>query len=134
MSRRLNVKHDDLAVPHVGTEHFRLFSVMGVARLDDCEPRQKRLQVEPHVAFGRRFAPPVLGPVHVPDRCIAAAEYVRHAAPSGDGVVLSDNDDRVNCIREPTNQNPLHAEQTNGARASPRAEAREGRRGLTRSV
>ena len=41
--------------------------------LDDRAAGQERLQVQPHMTFGRRFAPTMLGPVqracHQPNRC-----------------------------------------------------------------
>src|ERR1017187_6408807 len=45
--------------------HLPSFLGVTVARrVHDGKPRQKTLQVEPQMTFGRRLAPPMLGPVH----------------------------------------------------------------------
>ena len=58
------VKYDDFARFDPGAQFPGALGVGVPRRVDDRKARQKTLQVQPQVALGRRFAPPVLGPIH----------------------------------------------------------------------
>ena len=58
------VKDDNLTGANTGAEFTGSFAVVFSCRINDGEAGQKAVEVQPQMALGRRFAPPVLGPVH----------------------------------------------------------------------
>ena len=58
------VKHHDFAGLKPGTQVSRLGIVVEFGRIDDDALRKKALKIQPDVALGRRFPPPVFRPVH----------------------------------------------------------------------
>jgi hypothetical protein len=64
------VEYDNLTGTNAGAEFAGAFGVVLPRRVDDGEAGQKAVEVEPQMALGGRFAPPVLGPVHTGgDQC-----------------------------------------------------------------
>src|SRR5664280_311095 len=58
------VKQHDFAALDPGAQFPRPFVVVLAGGVDNHKVGQQTLQVEPHVCFGRRLAPQVVGPVH----------------------------------------------------------------------
>jgi len=58
------VKYGDFAAIQRGADLPRPTVVVILGRIDDGASRQKRLQIQPQVALGRRLAPTVFRPVH----------------------------------------------------------------------
>jgi len=58
------VKNNNLTGTNTSTEFTGAFGVVLSGGVDNGEAGQKAMEVESQMALGRRFAPPVLGPVH----------------------------------------------------------------------
>src|ERR1019366_706125 len=58
------VENHDLPGQQARAHLPSLLGVTVARRVHDSKPGQKSLQVEPQMTFGRRLAPPMLGPVH----------------------------------------------------------------------